>query len=292
MAVYAIGDIQGCFAEFRSLLDKTGFDPAQDELWLTGDLVNRGPDSLSVLRFVRELGDSARCVLGNHDLHLLAVGCGARRSSRRDTLEGLLAAPDAAALLDWLRHRPLLHHDESLGWTMVHAGLPPQWNLETAKRCARELEARLQRDDYANLLAVLFDDQPDIWSQTLSDIERLRFTTNCLTRLRYCEPDGRLAFKPKGAPGTAPEHLLPWFRVPGRASADMKIVFGHWSTLPPLFEPRLLALDRGCVWGGQLAAARLDGELSVLAVDCPGHQAPTGVRAKAGTPDAEKNARK
>ncbi len=276
MAVYAIGDIQGCFAEFRSLLERLAFDASSDELWLTGDLVNRGPDSLSVLRFVHGLGDSVRCVLGNHDLHLLALACGARRGSRRDTLDELLAAPDADELLNWLRHRPLLHHDETLGWTMVHAGLPPQWDLPTATDYAREFEARLQRGDYASLLTVLFGDQPDSWSTSLAGIDRLRFTVNCLTRLRYCEPDGRLALKHKGAPGTQPPGLLPWFRVPHRASAHMKIVFGHWSTLPPLVEPGLLALDRGCVWGGQLAAARLDAQSALTEIDCPGHQTPVG----------------
>jgi bis(5'-nucleosyl)-tetraphosphatase (symmetrical) len=276
MAVYAIGDIQGCYTELRSLLDRIAFDADKDELWLTGDLVNRGTDSLSVLRFVRGLGDSARCVLGNHDLHLLALACGARRGSRRDTLEELLAADDAEELIHRLRHRPMLHHDESLGWTMVHAGLPPQWDLATAFTCAQELESRLQRADYASLLAVLFGDLPDAWSTSLSGIERLRFTTNCLTRLRYCQADGKLALAYKGAPGTQPDNLMPWFRVPHRASQQLRIVFGHWSTLPLLNETNLLALDGGCVWGGRLVAARLDGELQLTQVSCAGHQAPLG----------------
>jgi bis(5'-nucleosyl)-tetraphosphatase (symmetrical) len=191
-------------------------------------------------------------------------------------LDELLAASDAPELLHWLRHRPLLHHDEALGWTMVHAGLPPQWDLQTTAACARELEDRLRQDDYASLLEVLFGDQPNSWSVSLTGIERLRFTTNCLTRLRYCRPDGTLALTHTGAPGTQPGNLLPWFRIPHRAGEQLKIIFGHWSTLPQLAEPNLLALDRGCVWGGQLAAARLDGGLQVIDVPCPGHQTPTG----------------
>ena len=231
MAVFAIGDIQGCYAEFRTLLADIGFNRARDRLWLTGDLVNRGPDSLAVLRHVRDLGERACCVLGNHDLHLLAVACGARSSSRNDTLDAVLAAPDADELLDWLRRRPLLHHDADLGWTMVHAGLAPQWDVETAARCARQLEQRLERADYASFLGVLFGNDPDKWRADLRGIERLRVAANCLTRLRYCRADGSLALQYNGPPGTQPEGLVPWFDVPGRASLGSRILFGHWSTL-------------------------------------------------------------
>lgn len=274
MAVYAIGDIQGCYQAFKTLLAAIGFEAARDELWLTGDLVNRGPDSLAVLRYVRALGERAHCVLGNHDLHLLAVASGARHAGARDTFSAVLAAADAAELLDWLRHRPLLHHDTALGWTMVHAGLAPQWDLATAQHCAWDLERRLRRDDYASLLAMLFGDEPDLWHDGLNGLERLRFTTNCLTRLRYCSADGRLALKHKGAPGTQTEGLVPWFRMPGRVNTDLKILFGHWSTLGALAEDNLLALDGGCVWGGELVAARLDGETVLTTLACEAQQVP------------------
>ncbi len=271
MAVYAIGDIQGCFEEFQGLLSRIGFDRQRDQLWLTGDLVNRGPDSLAVLRFVRALGESVRCVLGNHDLHLLAIASGARSPRKQDTLDPVLAAADADELLDWLRHRPLLHHDEGVGWTMVHAGLPPQWDIATAAKCARQLEAQLQNPGYAALLQSLFGDQPDRWRSDLAGIDLLRFTTNCLTRLRYCHRDGRLALNCAGPPGTQPRGLLPWFEIPGRRSADTRLVFGHWSTLGPVAQQRLLALDGGCVWGGELVAARLDGDPQLIREPCAAH---------------------
>lgn len=290
MAVYAVGDIQGCYAEFRALLDRIEFDEQKDKLWLTGDLVNRGPENLAVLRFVRGLGDRAVCVLGNHDLHLLAVACGARSRASGDTLEDVLSAPDGPELLDWLRRRPLLHRDRDLDWVMVHAGLAPQWDIAMAERCARELEARLRSDDYVKLLKKLFRTQPDKWEDDLQGIERLRITTNCLTRLRYCRPDGGIVMKHSGAPGTQPDGLLPWFRVPGRASRGARIVFGHWSTLGGATfagKPRgesinsqiaahdqVLPLDGGCVWGGELLAARLDGETVLSSVACEAWQQP------------------
>ena len=275
MAVYAIGDIQGCTDELKSLLDRLQFDPARDRLWLTGDLVNRGPDSVGSLRFVRSLGKAAITVLGNHDLHLLAVAAGHGPGKRDADVMQVLSAPDRDELLDWLRHRPLLHHAPDLGWTMVHAGLPPQWNIETAAACAAEVQAELARDPDA-VFARMYGNRPRRWSATLSRNARLRFTINCLTRLRYVEQDGTLLLKHKGAPDTAPRGAIPWFRHPRRRSAGERIVFGHWSTLGLLQEDGVLCLDGGCVWGGRLCAARLDADEPAVCLDCPAHRRPGG----------------
>ncbi|HWP94996.1 MAG TPA: symmetrical bis(5'-nucleosyl)-tetraphosphatase [Gammaproteobacteria bacterium] len=272
MAVYAIGDIQGCHDELRALLARLDFDPQRDRLWFTGDLVNRGPHSLAVLRFVKALGERAVTVLGNHDLHLLAVAAGARPLKARDTFGDVLAAPDREPLLEWLRHRPLLHHDESLGWTLVHAGLPPQWDLAQARACAAELEAVLRGPHWREFLHEMYGNEPDRWSDTLTGKARLRFIVNAFTRLRYCSADGRLDLATKLAPGSQPEGFMPWFEVPGRASAVLRIVFGHWSTLGPVTAPNLLPLDTGCVWGGALTARRLDGDGATVAVACRAYQ--------------------
>lgn len=261
MSTYTIGDVQGCFDELQSLLTDINFDPRQDRLWLVGDLVNRGPKSLEVLRFVKNLPD-AKVVLGNHDIHLLALAYG--NPYPHHTLDAVLNAPDRDELITWLRHLPVLHYDAALGYIMVHAGLAPQWDLATAMRCGRELEAALQDDQQiAALLDNLYGNQPDSWHDDLSGWERLRFITNALTRMRYCTADGRLEFSAAGEPGTQPEGYLPWFKVPGRKTRQQKIVFGHWSSLQGITdEPRVFALDTGCVWGKTLTAMRLeDGQL-------------------------------
>lgn len=270
MPHYAIGDLQGCHAEFMALLARLRFDPARDRLWLTGDLVNRGPDSLAVLREVKALGRAVTVVLGNHDLHLLALAFAPKTVKRRDPeLAAVLAARDAPELLEWLRTRPLLHRDRALGWTLIHAGLPPQWTLDQAEACAREVQDAL-RDDAARLLEDMYGDEPDRWSPGLRGADRLRFTVNCLTRLRFVDRKGRLLLEYKGGVGDAPPGSLPWFRHPQRATREDAVVFGHWSALGYLAEPGLRALDTGCVWGGELTAIRLDRDAAPVRQPCRG----------------------
>jgi bis(5'-nucleosyl)-tetraphosphatase (symmetrical) len=273
MAVYAVGDIQGCYDELRRLLDRLRFDPACDRLWLTGDLVNRGPDSLGTLRFVRKLGDAAIAVLGNHDLHLLAVATGCKDTALDRHARQVLAAPDGEELLQWLVARPLLHRDPGLGWTMVHAGLAPDWDLDTAESCSREVSAALAGDPAA-VFAEMYGDEPRRWSAGLNGVDRLRFVINCCTRLRYVDASGNMLMKLKGPPGEAPAHAIPWFRHPGRASRGERIVFGHWSTLGYFREDGVMCLDAGCVWGGHLCASRLDREEQPVMLDCTGHRRP------------------
>ena len=273
MAVYATGDVQGCYDPLQRLLDRLRFDPATDTLWLVGDLVNRGPQSVEVLRLVRGLGERAVAVLGNHDLTLLAVAAGQVKPKRKDTFHTLLEAPDHGELLDWLRRRPLLHHDADLGFTMVHAGLPPQWDLALAQRSAAELEATLRGPDCGDFLAHMFGGEPRCWRDDLAGYDRLRFTVNVLTRMRFCTADGTLSFAEKGPPGSQGPGLLPWFAVPGRRNADLNLVFGHWAALGYYRAPGIYALDSGCVWGNRLTAIRLDQPgvpvWSVPAVDWP-----------------------
>ncbi|MEJ2633478.1 MAG: symmetrical bis(5'-nucleosyl)-tetraphosphatase, partial [Acidihalobacter sp.] len=270
MAVYAVGDLQGCLEPLQRLLERLQFDAASDKLWLVGDLVNRGPQSLETLRFVRDLGDAAICVLGNHDLHLLAVAASGKPLKPRDTLRPVIEAPDAGELLDWLRNRPLLHHDTALGWTMVHAGLPPQWDLELALACAAEVETELRGAHSERLFASMYGDKPALWSPELTGMERLRYTLNALTRMRYIDAEGTLDFACKTLPEQAPPELTPWFRIDNRRSRDQRVVFGHWSTLGLIREADLLALDTGCLWGGRLTAARLDAaDTPVVSVACP-----------------------
>jgi bis(5'-nucleosyl)-tetraphosphatase (symmetrical) len=259
MATYAVGDVQGCRDELETLLGRIGFDPATDRLWFVGDLVNRGPRSLETLRLVERLGGAAHVVLGNHDLHLLAVARGGDRSREPDdTLRPILEAPDSERLLDWLQSRALLHHDPLLGVTMVHAGLPPQWDVALARRCAAELEAALQGEHSGRLFGAMYGNQPDLWRDDLEGDDRLRFITNALTRLRVCDGSGRMLLRFKGPLDELPAGALPWFRVPGRRSAGARIVCGHWSALGYLDEGGVLALDTGCVWGGMLTAQRID----------------------------------
>jgi bis(5'-nucleosyl)-tetraphosphatase (symmetrical) len=260
VSLWAIGDLQGCHAEFMALLERIRFDADRDRLWLTGDLVNRGPASLAALRAVKALGNAVTVVLGNHDLHLLAMAYapGTVRKKESGLLE-ILDAPDAAELLDWLRARPLLHRERGLRWTLIHAGLPPQWTLAQAEASAREVERALARDA-AGFLAGMYGDGPDRWSPDLDGAERLRFSVNCLTRLRFVDRKGRLVLSAKGPIEDAPAGAIPWFRHPERATRSDAFVFGHWSDLGYLAEPGLRCLDTGCVWGGALTALRLDRE--------------------------------
>ena len=264
MATYAIGDVQGCAEALFSLLERIEFDRERDRLWFAGDLVNRGPQSLAVLRFVHGLGECAVTVLGNHDLHLLAAAAGARKPRTKDTFDDVLNAPDREALLGWLRTRPLLHYDEASGYAMVHAGLPPQWTLEEAETLAREVEAALRGAEAADLLHYMYGDEPRRWSPALTGPARLRFVVNALTRLRYVTPDGELEFSHAGPPGTQARGLVPWFEAPGRRSQGTRIVFGHWATLqvhaPVDPRHRVHHVDTGCVWGGSLSALRLEDE--------------------------------
>jgi bis(5'-nucleosyl)-tetraphosphatase (symmetrical) len=270
MPTYAIGDIQGCSEEFEALLDRIGFDPVRDRLWLVGDLVNRGPRSLDVLRRVKGLGDAAITVLGNHDLHLLAAALTPSEQLKpQDTLGEIFTAPDRDELLDWLRRRPMLHHDPVLNYTMIHAGLPPQWDLALAQSCAGELENALRDDDRCTaLFAHMYGDRPNRWSDGLRGFDRLRFITNCLTRLRFCRADGRLELKFKGAIDEAPDYVTPWFRAPNRRSSGLRIVCGHWSALGYYEGDGVLSIDTGCVWGQKLCAVRLDQRAAPVFVPC------------------------
>ena len=255
MAHYAIGDIQGCHAELCELLTLIGFSKADDRLWLTGDLVNRGPDSLGVLREVRALGSSATTVLGNHDLHLLTVAAGHRDAHRDDTLAPILAAPDRDELLDWLARQPLAVAEA--GMLMVHAGVLPQWTSERVVELAREVEATLAGDARQPFLRVLYGDEPHTWRDDLEGFDRLRAIVNALTRLRFCTAEGRMEFREKRGAAHAPAGFSPWFAHPQRRTASSLVVCGHWSTLGLLLAPNVLMLDSGCLWGGALTAIRL-----------------------------------
>ena len=274
MAVYAIGDVQGCHTELVRLLDRLNLDTSRDEIWFVGDLVNRGPQSLEVLRLVRSLGDKAIVTLGNHDLHLLALALAGDVPVPRGDLSAVLAAPDCDELIQWLRERPLAHYRPDLNTLMVHAGAAPQWDPLQTVRCAREVEQVLRGDGANKFLAAMYGSRPELWDPGLRGLERLRFITNCLTRIRFVWPDGRLDFEQTGAPATAPPDLLPWFDMPGRATEAVRIVFGHWSTLGLLQRPGLLGLDTGCVWGGALSAARLTGPIHIVAEPSPGYRRP------------------
>ncbi len=271
MAIYAVGDIQGCYDELQRLLDHLQFDPADDQLWFVGDVVNRGPQSLESLRFVRELGNSAIMVLGNHDLHLLAVSEGIRPLKRRDTLEDILSAPDADELLLWLRQRPLLHYNKSLKTLMVHAGLPRAWSKKQARKHAAEVEAVLSGPHYRDFLSVMYGNDPRHWDEKLQGMDRLRYITNAFTRIRYCEADGALDMIHKQKPGLQPDSLTPWFAMENRRNRKTRIVFGHWSTLGYLNDHNCIALDTGCLWGGSMTAVRLDTRKpKPYTLSCPG----------------------
>ncbi|ADP10066.1 diadenosine tetraphosphatase [Erwinia sp. Ejp617] len=257
MSTYLIGDIHGCYTELQSLLDRVQFAPETDQLWLTGDLVARGPGSLEVLRFVRALGDRVKLVLGNHDLHLLAVYAGIARNKPKDRLSALLEADDVDDLINWLRRQPLIQIDEEKKLVMAHAGITPQWDIDTAQTCAREVEAVLSSDTYPLFLNAMYGDMPNNWSPELSGLARLRFSTNALTRMRYCFPNGQLDMIAKESPDSAPPPLKPWFDIPGPVSRDYTIVFGHWASLEGQGTPEgIIGLDTGCCWGGNLTMLR------------------------------------
>jgi bis(5'-nucleosyl)-tetraphosphatase (symmetrical) len=256
MATYAIGDVQGCVQALHRLLEKIRFNPPTDRLWFVGDLVNRGPHSLEVLRLVKQLGASAITVLGNHDVHLLAVWAKVITLSRKDTLQSVLAAPDADELLTWLRFRPLVHVED--GYCLVHAGLLPSWSIPHVLGIAHEVEEALQSDQFCQLLPAIYFRKDIVPSLHLSHEERLRLTTNVLTRLRICTKEGIPEFSFKGHPKEAPLGFMPWFRVPDRATQHDTIIFGHWSALGVANEHRVFAIDGGCVWGRELVALRLE----------------------------------
>lgn len=269
---YAIGDIQGCAQELRALLARIRFSPDRDELWLVGDLVNRGPRSLEALRDVRALGACATTVLGNHDLHLLAVAFGARPPHRAgDTFDEILAAPDRDALLEWLLERPLAHFDAERDDLLVHAGLVPQWTVPQALALAAEAEEALRRDPGA-FFARMYGDRPHRWSESLTGPERLRFIVNVFTRLRVCTAAGRIDLKMKGPPPGASSEYRPWFEHDGRASRGTRIIFGHWSALGYVNAHGVVGLDTGCVWGGALTALRLDAPADPVSLPCEGYR--------------------
>lgn len=270
---WLVGDIQGCDDALARLLAEIGYSPSRDHLHALGDLVNRGPRSLAVLRRLRALEGSATCLLGNHDLHLLALAHGVRRAHRSDTLHEVLAAPDREAWLDWLRQRPLA--DQAQGWLLVHAGVPPQWDVAQTLALAREVEAVLRSADLAPFLGLMYGNEPARWSEALHGVERWRFVVNALTRMRFVAADGTLDFQVKEGADAAPPGLLPWFEAPGRRTLGTPVAFGHWSTLGLIDRPDLLALDTGCVWGGSLSAARVDGgRRELVQLRCAQAQAP------------------
>ncbi|MFH0933995.1 MAG: symmetrical bis(5'-nucleosyl)-tetraphosphatase [Pseudomonadota bacterium] len=265
MATYVIGDIQGCYNELQRLLEEIRFDPVQDRLWFVGDLVNRGPGSLEVLRLVKSLGDSAITVLGNHDLHLLAVAEGVSELHRSDTLDTVLGAPDREELLVWLRHQRLLHAEGNN--VLVHAGLLPQWSVKQAAKLAREVEGALRGKDYAVFLARMYGNNPHGWDEELTGYKRLRVIVNAFTRLRICTLQGEMEFRFKGELENMPEGYVPWFDVPGRRSSGATVYFGHWSALGLKVTPNVVALDTGCLWGGPMTAIRLE-ERQLFQVSC------------------------
>lgn len=279
--MYLIGDLQGCQAPFQRLLQKIDFSPSRDTVCLLGDLVNRGPDSLGVLRSVAALGDAAQCLLGNHDLHLLALWQGVRPPGRKDTLQGVLQAPAREALLDWLRHRPMAL--ERHGWLMVHAGALPQWSTAQTMALAAEVEQALRGPDPKGFLGAMYGNTPAQWNNGLTGADRLRVIVNALTRLRFCTPEGLMDFTCSDGAGHAPKGFMPWFDVPGRATEGTPMAFGHWSTLAAEgsthtgLRHNALPLDTGCVWGGCLTAARLGavpGEFELVTVECERAQEP------------------
>lgn len=261
MATYAIGDIQGCLEPLQCLLKKISFDPHRDKLWLAGDIINRGPDSLATLRFLYSIRDSITLVLGNHDLHFIAVYYGLRKAGKNDTLDQLLIAPDRADLVYWLRQQKLVHHDSILGFTMVHAGIPPQWTLAEALARSREVEQVLQSNAPELLLENMYGNSPAVWSENLRATERLLVITNYFTRMRFCSATGEVELQTKENADAAPQGFAPWFSFSERKMCNEKIIFGHWAALEGRANTKnIYALDTGCVWGGALTALRLEDE--------------------------------
>jgi bis(5'-nucleosyl)-tetraphosphatase (symmetrical) len=268
MATWAIGDVQGCHDALQRLLEAIRFDPAADQLWFCGDLVNRGGQSLETLRLVKSLDLHSTVVLGNHDLSLLAIAQRREEEQRKVNadLQAVLFAPDRDELLDWLRQRPLFHVDRKLGWAMVHAGLAPKWTIEIAQKRAREVESRLRGNNFDKLLKNMYGNKPDAWSPKLEGPDRLRAIINVMTRLRFCNARGAIAFNEKGAPGTQKPGLYPWFEVPGHAPRDLNVVCGHWSTLGLFIGLGIHGIDTGCVWGNKLTALELSPEPRICQV--------------------------
>jgi len=261
MAIYAIGDIQGCYEPLQRLLDKVEFNPAKDHLWIAGDLVNRGPLSLEVLRFLKDLGHRASCVLGNHDLHLLAVYYAGHKIKRHDTLDRVLKAKDADDLMDWLRHQPLVHFDEPGNWCMSHAGIPPLWSARKAKRLSQEVEAVLQGNRHVEFFENMYGNLPVRWDKRLEGHDRIRMIVNYLTRMRFVDRHSTLNLEIKEGLSSAPKGFIPWFQHPSRKAEKTRMLFGHWAALEGKVDvPNVYALDTGCVWGGKLTALRLDDE--------------------------------
>ncbi len=260
MATYAIGDIQGCYHAFTALLSRLQFNPKQDKLWLVGDLINRGSGSLEVLRWCYQHQQSIKMVLGNHDLHALAVAHQLKPAHKYDTLQAVIDAPDAHELLTWLRYQPLLiaQNENGHGYVMVHAGLLPQWTVDEALACSREIEAQLQADHYRDFLANMYGNKPNRWHADLAGIDRYRIITNSMTRMRICTAQGEMEFEFKGELQDIPQGYIPWFDVPGRLSAQDNIICGHWSALGLHQRDNIHALDTGCLWGGQLTAMCLE----------------------------------
>ena len=262
MPTYVIGDVQGCYAELRSLLHDIDFHRGRDRLWLAGDLVNRGPASLDVLRFVADLGDVACAVLGNHDLHLVATACGTRKLRRKDTFHDVLDAADGDALIDWIRTWPLMHADRELEAVMVHAGVAPAWSIADAFACAAEVAQVLKAPDFRQFLSHMYGNEPDAWKESLTGFDRLRFITNAFTRMRYCHADGRLDFSELRPPGEQDPSLTPWYSLRRHDADGVRIVFGHWATLqirtPLSRNLHVRHVDSACVWGGSLTALRLE----------------------------------
>ncbi|MFK7855530.1 MAG: symmetrical bis(5'-nucleosyl)-tetraphosphatase [Granulosicoccus sp.] len=257
MTTYVIGDLQGCLTPLKHLLDHINFDPVSDKIWFVGDLVNRGSETLETLRYVKDLGDSAISVLGNHDLHLLAVHHNVRKPSAKDTLQTLLRAPDRQELCLWLSQRPLLHTDLELGYTLVHAGIHPHWSLKRAHKLADELHQVLS-EEIEDFLWYMYGNSPARWSKDLSTRKRRRFSINAFTRMRYCHLDGSLDFEYSGPPHSANKSLYPWYALPDRKPLQTRVVFGHWSSHPGMSPDHVVPTDRGCVWGGALSAFAIE----------------------------------
>lgn len=268
MSTYVIGDIQGCLQSLKQLLTTVGFDQKVDTLWFAGDLINRGPESLETLRYVKALGVSAKCVLGNHDLHLLAIYSGHREEHHKDTLSEILKTPDIGELIEWLRQQPMMLHSKEHNAVLTHAGIPPDWDLDTAQKEAHAVEFHLRSHDYKDMFACMYGNKPSRWKPHRERKKRLRFAINCFTRMRFYTDDGKLDFDEKGQPGNQASNLQPWYEIPNKLDPETRIIFGHWSTVGTIANPNIIGIDTGCVWGGTLTAYQLETN-TYHAVDCP-----------------------